>query len=504
MNDLEHDLRTLLQDKAAGAGTPEPSPPVLRRARWRQLGTVLGGIAVAAAVAGGAIFAITELGPADRHAPADSREPVIDTTVNGITISHPESWYVVDPVAAGTEPGSRDLPRLVLFVSDTDPMVSGTLGCPGRLDGATDGFVMTLQEDPLALVGDASGTWPVALAPMDVGTSESACYPNWTFLRASWTVSDRTFEARVGLGPDVSAEGRAALDAAFASLQVAPSEGGPDSVVISAGTTAGEDWQLSVRSGQGGLEVGLQWASGGAGTGTAEDVSGRLSLSSQTFGEGDGAQLVVFGAVPASAVRIEATDGQTSQEVPILDIPDTIDPRWNALVFATAPVQGIVVTAYDAEGGVVASAEVGPGSGGPAVGAPSPIPTEVLFRGRTNECFWTLSRWSEGPDRERLELVPRDGGTPVDLVVDTSSSASPLQLASFDCPTDGTDAVLVFGIATDDAASIRWTDTLEAGAPDCIESTLPSRLCVVLNDVAGPGEAVALDAAGREIARVPY
>ncbi|MGE5459880.1 MAG: hypothetical protein ACM3WR_04565, partial [Solirubrobacterales bacterium] len=88
MNDLEHDLRTLLGEKAAGAGAPEPSPPALRRARWRQLGTVLGGIAVAAAVAGGAIFAIAELGPADRHAPADSPEPVVDTTVNGITISH--------------------------------------------------------------------------------------------------------------------------------------------------------------------------------------------------------------------------------------------------------------------------------------------------------------------------------------------------------------------------------------------------------------------------------
>jgi hypothetical protein len=504
MNDLEHDLRTLLQDKAADAGAPQPSPPLLRRARWRQLGTVLGGIAIAAAVVGGAIFAIAELGPADRHTPADSREPVVDTTVNGITISHPESWYVVDPVTAGIEPGSRDLPMLVLFASDTDPMTSGTLGCPGRGDGATDGFVMTLQEEPLALTGDAAAEWPVGLVPMDVGASESACYPDWTFLRASWTVSDRTFEARLGLGPDVSEVDRAALDAAFTSLRIAPSEGGPDSVVIATGTTAGEDWQLIARSGQDGLELGLEWPSGGAGMGGPGDTADHLSLSSRLFGEGDGAQLVVFGAVPANAIRLEVVDDQTSRDVEIVDVPDEVDPRWNAMVFATSPGQRIVVTAYDTDGSLVASAEVGPDSGGSAIGSPSPVPIEVLYRGRTNDCFWTLSRWNEGPDRERLELLPRDGGAPVDLVVDTSASAPPLQLASFDCPTDGTDAILVFGIATDDVTEIRWTDALEAAAPDCIESTLPSRLCVVLGDFSGPGEAIAFDAAGGEVARVPY
>src|SRR3990172_2864484 len=134
MNDLEHDLRALLDEKAAGAGAPMPDPRLVRRARRRQLGAAVGGVLVVAALLCGVAVAMATLGGPDRRTPAD----------------------------------------------------------------------------PLALAGEGAQPWPADLVPLDPGNlgeneiEPSGCYPDWTFLRASWTEGGRTFEARVGLGPDVS------------------------------------------------------------------------------------------------------------------------------------------------------------------------------------------------------------------------------------------------------------------------------------------------------------
>lgn len=42
------------------------------------------------------------------------------------------------------------------------------------------------------------------------------------------------------------------------------------------------------------------------------------------------------------------------------------------------------------------------------------------------------------------------------------------------------------------------------GPPECLASTLREPLCFVLWDANGPGEAIALDGRGREIARVAF
>lgn len=512
MSDLERDLRELLDQKAAGAGVPIPDPRLVTRARRRQLGTAVGGVLVVAALLGGVALAVATLGGSDGHTPADALEPSVETTVNGVSVLHPASWSVVDPVVAGIQPASDTLPQLILLLTTEDPITPEAIGCPGLAGGRSDGLVMTIQEEPFALAGEAARPWPVELVPLDTGNvgedeiEPSGCYAGWTFLRASWSQGGRTFEARVGFGPDVSEADREALGMAFSSMRSVPTQVGPEAVVVATGTTAGEEWQLIATGGQDGLQLGLEWSAGGAGTGGFADAPDDVHLSSSILGEGERRELVVFGAVPADVVRVEVVEGLSPIDVEIVDVPDALDPRWNAVVFTADLESRIVVDAYDAAGRSIGSAEVGPGSGEPVETQPSAEPDEVLFRGRTNECFWTLARWSEGSHRERLELSQREGGASVGLVVDTSLGAPPLQLASFDCPGDGSNAVLVFGIATDDVADVQWTDPLGAdgGPPECIASTLPSRLCVVLGDFSGPGEAIAIDADGGEIGRVPY
>src|SRR4029453_6959333 len=131
----------------------------------------------------------------------------------------------------------------------------------------------TIQEEPLALSGPASNAWPVELEPLNVDASESACYPGWEFLRAGWTASGRTFEARVGLAPEASGEERDALFTAFASMTFEPSGGAATSVVLTHGTAGGEDWQLVTSRAKRGLSLEIAGETTGAGTAALDALS---------------------------------------------------------------------------------------------------------------------------------------------------------------------------------------------------------------------------------------
>lgn len=515
MNDLERELRTLLEEKAAGVGVPPPDARLLARARRRQLRTVLGGIALVAAAASGAVLALSALRSGIGSTPAGTAE-LTDTTVNGITITHPERWYVVDPVQAGIAPPSEDLPRLVLFVSDADPVASGTLGCPALAEGAAQGFELTVREMPLALAGEAARPWPVPMERLDIDTSESACYPGWTILGASWTAARRSFEARLGIGPDVPEEERAAIESAFMSLRFAPTGADPEAVVLATGTVAGEAWTLIAERRPGGMGLRLQSASWSGGGGGFEDRPLPLHTIFHVFGTGDEREVLVFGAVREPGVRVEAFPllGGPSVSTSVIDVPDDIGGDYDAFVLVyrpDLPTLGVDLNVYDAQGrtlttvGIRVRPDLEIEDAGPTA---SPSPEEVLFRGRLNECFWTLERWTVGPGHQRLALVSRDGELLVELMVETGPGAPPLQLASFDCPTDASEAVLVFGATTAEVAGIAFTSpgpgAGAGGPPECLASTLREPLCFVLWDLNAPGEAIALDARGKEIARVAY
>ena len=363
MNDLGRDLRALLEEKGAGAGVPMPDARLLRRARRRQLGTLLGGVVVAAAIVGASIVGVSALRSSDGATPGEPNR-LVDTNVYGITITHPDGWYVVDPVEAGIEPPSEDLPRLVLWVSDTEP-TPDTFACPGLGDRAGDGFVLTLQQTPLALTGEAARKWPVELSPMDVGTSASPCYPGWVFMRASWTSAGRTLEARVGIGAEVSEADRAALLATFASLRIAPTEIAPDAVVIASGTAGGEDWELVAEDARDGLGLTLQWPSGGVGIGGMAGVDDDLQFESRILGPDADHAVVVFGSTRAPIARVEAVPGggRAMVAVGVIDVPDRIGGKLDAFVLTYEPEPGdpsAILNAYDPAGDLVATVPVTP------------------------------------------------------------------------------------------------------------------------------------------------
>lgn len=268
MNDIERELREVLEARAHDATvSPRPQPTVLRRARRRQVRTILTTSLTVAALLVVSIFGLRTVVRADRGTPAN--QPTVTKTMHGVSIIVPGSWYVIDPGTAGLNgPGpSSELPRLLLAVTPTE--LGDTFGCPA-LSGSASKFVMTIQEEPLAFSGPSSGSWPVSLQPMEVGSAQSDCYPGWTFERAWWTTGARTFEATVALAPDVSEADRTALGASFASMTFEPATGSPTAVTLATGEVRGERWSLTLTQGNAGVGMSFGWEGhGGGGGGTS-------------------------------------------------------------------------------------------------------------------------------------------------------------------------------------------------------------------------------------------
>ena len=368
MNDLERDLRNVLDEDARRVPTPTSAPEGLRRSvRRRQavFGSVVGlsALAIVAAIVSAAAL-ILPLGP--DGVPAD--QPTTTGSLNGISITHPESWFLIDPDLAGLNSSSeksQDLPRLVLALSPQPP--SDLLACPGMVEGEPPTFLMTVQEQPLALAGDAAAPWPATLEPMDLGAGGAGgCYPGWAFSNATWTAEGRTFEAVLGLDPDGREADREALFAAFDSMTFAPTTAGPTSVVLATGTAGGEDWELIATRQSDGLSLSLDARTFGTGSGGYHDAMRALHLTTHVFGSGEQAERVVFGAIPADAVRLVGTDAAFEQnEVAILDVPEEIDPDLNAFVVTMDPDLVMAFEALDEQDRVVADGSVGPEPGEP-------------------------------------------------------------------------------------------------------------------------------------------
>src|SRR5688500_12700240 len=184
MNDLEREIRELLDEEVRSAPPPHERIGALRRTRLRQGAMIAGGALAAVTLVAGSLAGLRAIDRAERSIFVD--QPTVITSVNGITMSHPEGWYVVDPDEAGLNgPNTTpDVPKLILAVAPFDP--GELFACPGMAQGTPHQFLMTVQEEPLALSGGAAAPWPVELEPLEVGAAESGCYPGWEFLRAGW------------------------------------------------------------------------------------------------------------------------------------------------------------------------------------------------------------------------------------------------------------------------------------------------------------------------------
>ena len=373
MNDLERDLREVLHEDARRVRTPASPPGGLRRSARRRQVVFAGVVGLSAlAIVAGVVAGASLLLPAERSVPGV--EPVTSGTLNGITITYPRSWVLIDPDAEGLNgPGpGTEMPRIVLALAPSDP--GNSFGCPGLADGVTPSFLMTVQEMPHARAGKGSAAWPVSLEPFGVDGSESACYPGWEFLAAVWTAEGRSFDARIGLSPDATEEDREALFGAFESMTFEPSTD-TGAVILATGTAGGEEWQLIATRQVDGLVLSLEAESTGTGTGDYDPSSDALRLTTFVAGDDERAIRIVFGAVPAAAagVRYEVSgEGPDPGPPPeIFDVPDQIDPSLNAFLFTIGEGQIAMVEALDSSGTVIATGET------ESVDAPVETPSEA-------------------------------------------------------------------------------------------------------------------------------
>ena len=371
MNDLERDLRGVLDEDARRVPTPASAPEGLRRSARRRQALFGGAVALTglALVAGIVVGATTLLSMESGPEPAALGPPTTGT-LNGITITYPQSWHLIDPDTAGLNGspmmGESPLPRIILALAPTDP--GATFGCPGMAGGAAT-FVMTVQEEPLALDGASSQPWPVELRAMTVDASESACYPGWDFLRAGWTAAGRTFEARVGIAPAATTDERDALSSAFASMSFAASGRGVTAAVLGDGIAGGEPWTLFAQRTKGGLSLSLESETIGGGSSFVSPATSELQPASTVLGQGSNRQLVAFGAIAIDVVRVEATAADGSVvSAEVFDIPDELDPDSNAFALV-APPGRVVVRGYDSSGQVVARGTAGSSQPSPSVDA---------------------------------------------------------------------------------------------------------------------------------------
>lgn len=437
---------------------------------------VFAAIAGTVAVVAFSIAGLRASVPSGPNVPAD--RPVATTTVNGITISHPEEWFVVDPDEIGLNgpEATTDLPRLVLALAPTRP--EEALACPGLAGGTRPTFLMTVQERPLALTGAAAVPWPVDLERQRVLTAEVACYPGWEILHAEWTAERRTFVAQIGLAPDVGTRDRGALLEAFASMTFAPASGGPASAVLATGTAGGEDWELIAERQPDGLSLALQGQSFGAGTGGFDPTADALQVTDQVFGEGAAAERVTFGAVPVHVVRIVASDGSSpSRDIAILDVPDEIDARLDAFLVIQPADRPWHIELLDAAGQVVAQGDVGrvaPPGTELEDGRHFGFVRSVDVAGRT--IAFDPASWLSGEEADRAyqEATGMTGGVPNDyyivnddLTPQTLSLSPDLRLRLLDwsrcCDTFFDGELAIFADAVNTGGSVADGDRLYQG-----------------------------------------
>jgi hypothetical protein len=130
VNDLERDLRNVLDEDARRVSTPTSAPEGLRRSvRRRQavFGSVVGlsALAIVAGIVAGATLLPIESEPR----PGVEAGELKTGTLNGIMITYPIAWYLIDPDAAGLNgPDPTTLPRAVLALSPQP--ASSAIACP--------------------------------------------------------------------------------------------------------------------------------------------------------------------------------------------------------------------------------------------------------------------------------------------------------------------------------------------------------------------------------------
>ena len=394
MNDVERELRELLERKAGSVGGVAPRLPeaVRKRGRRRQAGTAAIGAFTVAAVA---LVSFAGLRSIDRGN-VDGRVPANDpwagyevfertATIGNFTITSPSDWYLVnqwplsrqiavtgetvscsgssEPTPAGgatgggPQPTSTDcetsspepvgpevLPVLILSNTDlgltTSPCFNGDV-----LVGDTDA-VMTIALDSEYMAANfGSGDrqqWPVRFdsPPAD---DRLSCGPGTYVYFAS---GDIPYVAHVAFGDAVPDDERQTLINAFDGMQVDDAqevfmeEPKPDDAatyVIAGGTNAAGPWTLELRpQTDPGYVTNVQLEL------STSEGSGVLAGGPFTVGEGQAIEQAggdpVFGAVvvEADSVELRLEEGTPPVPAQLVPLPPSM-PFGFDLFFASNP-----------------------------------------------------------------------------------------------------------------------------------------------------------------------
>src|SRR5919108_4300998 len=290
--DLEQELRELFRDKAGDApvttqdvGGVAPLP-VLRRARRRQVGTVVGSAAIAFAIAIGSVAGLNAVlrGAEDRDI-GGARDVFERTaTIEAFTITSPSNWYLVnrwpasmqiavgpvleddpDSTACLLEPSTGDV--LVECPAHGLPMLQLSnvdlgLNANACLDLPANGAALYV-----ASYWDMPRTADLEPFPPDLrGPSNGPCGPG---LYSHFTVNRYPMFAWAGVGPDASPEDREIVETAYESMSAAdawepshPSVSSPAYVIAGGEYGPGDPWRLDLRQSGDALELTLEGRGG--------------------------------------------------------------------------------------------------------------------------------------------------------------------------------------------------------------------------------------------------
>lgn len=507
MNDLERELRSLLETKARDADVaPRLAPRVLKRARRRQRVTVLTAIVGALVILAGSIAgfrALDRIGgtqlPADVPALPDAPAGFSSVVLPYGSIAYPDGWTIL------AFKGDREILQVTNFDSEFDTSCFAADGQALPPLGA----VLLIQRLP---AGDLSlPTWPVVLAEpgpsaLDCRGAQEGDFGEPEQLQATWRGGSATFVANAALGRVAPEEVRRLLFESFASLHVIGGDApqteeliGERNLILDAvDSPAGPVTLYGYRDDS---EGGTSWIgiAGPAGT----DLSGAGSIGGEVPRADESVTMsldswggVVWGDVAATAARAElrTVEGATYRAT-LVPLPPSLEAQGHQAVWGVATqATGDRVTTllYDAEGNVL--------------GDYVPLGRTTVATGEDPE---------GGPWELYLEVTTDGTGLGFRFLQGGAGSGCCLRPLRGDFRLDGSQSgsgepSAITALASDAITKV----VFEATSGETIEGTLfpvpdpelgipQVALVIVPRAISVRGELVAYDDAGTELAREP-
>ena len=386
MNDLERDLRELLDSKAGEATiSDEPTRAVVRRARRRQLGTVITATLAAALVVAGSLVAMRSLLRADPANQRPATPPVLPDAPDGFrsaalpyaSIAYPEDWYLLDTSPLEFYGAARPytVPSgPVLQLANFDPDLPHSPRCMVDPDALPDqGVLLTvgvMTPEEAAISNGPSGPWPVDLSPMP-SNQDPVCTGGPRPMIATWTApSGLIYWANAARGADASRADVQAMEQAYRSLAFPPTDQpqmsrmaafqGQGTPRVILGTERIGSWTAEIvayvelnKS----LVVGVSGSPGGdccIGSGIAPHSGSTEQPITTTFMVGPSGTLV-YGAISPEVVDVELrTSSGGAVPVHVAELPPSMGFE-DRVVWGVAPGadERATMVGYDAEGDAI-------------------------------------------------------------------------------------------------------------------------------------------------------